>query len=179
MKYVITGPCASGKTTTVQELANRGYKTNLELIKKLWFNAQRGTKQFELEMLRKRIEIYDTLSKEEGHVFFDRGFLDIVVYRKFEGNPPMQEFIDAARKYSYDGIFVLEPHDNYESLKREGEHSIMNAEQARNWFNLMAETCREYGYTPIIVPRMPIEKRADFILERAGLKAKDWISPSA
>jgi len=159
MKILITGPCGSGKTTTLSELEKLGYKVTKEHAGKIWKTGLRGD-EFELAVLKTRMEIYENAKGKI--VFFDRSFLDSLIFRKFDGKLILKQFVDAIKKYKFDKVFVLEPLDNYEP---DGirELFIKNKEDAKRWFELAIRTCREYDYEPIVVKNMPIKDRIEFI----------------
>jgi len=168
MNVLITGPCGSGKTTIIKKLRDLGYQTSAELEKELWFESEE--KDFEKSIIDKRIKIFDRL-KNKGLVFFDRGVIDPLVYRKYENKEVPEEFKDITKKSKYDIVFVVEPLDEH-APNPERDHLIKSSEDAWKWFKIMLETLKEYDYSPIIVKNMPLQERVDFILEYAKTSSR-------
>lgn len=161
MKILITGPCGSGKTAIIEELDKLSYKTSIELEKQFWFDENK-VEDFEKGIMDNRIKIYEGLNNEEL-VFFDRGVLDVLVYRKYEGKTIPEAFDKIAKKYRYDLVFVTAPLDKQEP-NPERNHLIKTKEDAIKWFKLMLETLEEYGYKPMIIESKSIKDRIKFIL---------------
>ncbi|MAE49852.1 hypothetical protein CMI48_03425 [Candidatus Pacearchaeota archaeon] len=163
MKVLITGPCGSGKTTIITELTKKGYKTSAALEKEFWFEKDE-VESFEHGIMNNRIKVYKEL-QGKGLVFFDRGVVDPIAYRKYEGNEIPSEFDEIAKKYLYDLVFVLKPLDTHEP-NPEHDHLIKTPEDAQRWFDHILETLNEYGYAPIIIDNLPVEERIEFILDQ-------------
>jgi len=166
MKILITGSCGSGKSTLINEFNKRGYKTSQQLEEELWFESEKGD-EFEKAILKKRLAIYQRL-KNEALVFFDRGVVDILVYRKYENKPIPKDLKEFVRKCFYDKVFVLEPLGRHEP-NPERDHLIKTYEDAKRWYQLMLETLREFGCTPIIVKNAPLNDRVKIILDNIGI----------
>ena len=162
MRILITGPRGSGKTTLIEELSKRGYKTSQNLEEELWFEEEKS-EDFEKAILKKSLAIYKKL-KDEALVFFDRGVIDIIVYRKYENKPVLEDLKEYAKKCSYDKVFVLEPLNKH-GPNPERDHLIKTAEDAKRWYELMLETLRDFGYIPIIIEKMSLNKRIQKVLD--------------
>lgn len=164
MKVLITGPCGSGKTTLMEELEKRGYKTSLKVEKEFWFEGSpKERSDFERMILTKRLKIYDAI-KNEPLVFFDRGVFDPIAYRKFLGQEIPEDYREIARTYRYDKVFITELLDSHEP-NPERDHLIKNSEDAKKWYSFMLETLREFGYNPIIIKNMPVKERIAFVMQ--------------
>lgn len=167
MKILITGPCCSGKTTTLNEIESLGYNVTKEIgVGNLMKQGLKGD-ELELAILKKRIKIWNSV-KNEKLIFFDRSFLDLVIYRKFDKKPVLKSFVDAVKKYRFDKVFILEPLDKFE---HDGvrELFIKDSEDAERWFKIAVKTCKEYGYNPIVVKNMSVKDRIDFIFKKLRL----------
>ena len=97
--YVITGGTSSGKTTTVNLLNDRGYKTTIEHARH-YLDTQRADgktvkevrdhqTQFQRGVLNMQIEQEGSLSPDEV-VFLDRAMPDALAYYRFLDLPRMK-----------------------------------------------------------------------------------------
>ena len=115
--YVITGGPSSGKTTTVNLLTKRGYKTTIEHARH-YLDTQRADgktvkevrdhqTEFQLGVLNMQIEQERSLSPKEV-VFLDRAIPDALAYYRFLNLPPDEKLLNAIRTVSYRKIFILD-----------------------------------------------------------------------
>jgi predicted ATPase len=106
--YVITGGPSSGKTTTVNMLTKRGYKTTIEHARH-YLDTQRSDgktvkevrdnqTEFQLGVLNMQIEQEGSLSPEEV-VFLDRAIPDALAYYHFLNLPPDEKLLNAMGRY--------------------------------------------------------------------------------
>jgi predicted ATPase len=94
----------------------------------------------------------------------DRSFVDNIGYRRaFDSDVPDWLFDEA--RGAYDKVFILDrlPVTNWEDDDVRGE----DEQTAQNVHDEIHDAYVELGYTPIEVPVMTVEKRANFIIERA------------
>ena len=171
--YVLTGAPSSGKSTLLNELSGRGYKTVKEAARyeierqvaagedfqKLRANAS----EFQHRVLRLKLEWEAKLPKDEV-VFFDRGIPDSVAYYINEGIPEDEFLHDALQKCSYRKIFILDLISK--------ENFIHDGARSETWegaveLDALLETAyRNLGYQVERVPVMSVAERADFVLVR-------------
>jgi predicted ATPase len=167
--HVITGASCSGKTTLIDQLANKGFQTVPES----------GRQYFEREMAKGRTieeirkdrapmtcQIYELmLERERGlraddFLFLDRGLPDALAFFRFAGMNP-NEILTDCFQYRYASVFLL----NRLPYQRDGVRTAEDAIAAE--FEL--GTLRDYtalGYNVVKVPVLPPEERLAFILQR-------------
>lgn len=168
--HIITGGPSSGKTTLLNALAERGYKTVPEAARTL---IDRGLAEgksiddirgdelaFQMKVLELKQDIESKLSQNEI-IFFDRGQHDTLAYLKLYDFPISETVTDALAAASYGQVFLLEPLANFEADYARTE----SAEQARKLHQLLAEAYDSYGIKPRTVPAISVADRVEFILE--------------
>lgn len=166
--YVITGGPSSGKTTTVDLLAKRGYKTTIEDAR-YYLDIQRKNgrtveevrkhqKEFQLEVLTLQIEQEKSLSPEEI-VFLDRAIPDARAYYRFLGLPEDEKLTQALETVSYKKVFILDCLPLVRDYaRREDEAGQKKVHQ------LLTEVYESLRFPVVHVPVLPPEERVDFIL---------------
>lgn len=166
--YVITGGPSSGKTTTVNLLKSRGYKTTIEHARH-YLDTQRlkgitveevrkNYKEFQLGVLAMQIEQEKEISPDEI-VFLDRAIPDALAYYRFLNLPEDEKLIDAMRTVSYKKIFILD------CLPLMADYARTEDAAAQKKIHiLLTEVYESLPFPVIHVPLLPAEQRVDFIL---------------
>lgn len=167
--YVITGGPSSGKTTTVEILKKRGYKTTIEHARH-YIDTQRVTGKtteeiranqlaFQRGVLDMQIEQEKALSPKET-VFLDRALPDALAYYHFLNLPEdcaLQKALDEA---SYKKVFTLDP------LPLQNDYARTEDEDAQKRIHeLLTEVYTSLPFPVVHVPVFPPEERVDFILK--------------
>ena len=118
-------------------------------------------------LLEKRIAQYQEAEKQlETHIFIDRGIPDVTAYLDYIGNSYPENFIEANTVHRYDKIFILPVWKEIHNTDTERYESY---EQSLKIQEYLVETYQNLNYDLISVPKMSIEERAKFILEKLGL----------
>jgi predicted ATPase len=167
---VITGAACTGKTTLLELLADRGYRTAAETARQYFENEMAKartseeirdagliTQQAIFEMQQ---ELEDGLPPAEI-IFLDRGLPDSLTFYRVFGTTPDDLLIDC-RKHRYATVFILDRLPFEREIKLGPED-----EKTARFLDLWLE--RDYsalGYDVIRVPVLPIEQRLAFILDR-------------
>jgi predicted ATPase len=166
--YVITGGPSSGKTTTVNLLLKRGYKTTIEHARH-YLDTQRADGRtveevrknqtaFQLGVLNMQIEQEDSLDPNEV-VFLDRAIPDALAYYRFLDLPPEERLMKALTSVSYKKIFILD------CLPLVRDYARLEDEVAQKKIHgLLIEVYESLGFPVIRVPVLPEEDRVEFIL---------------
>lgn len=167
--YVITGGPSSGKTTTVNLLSKRGYKTTIEHARhyvdtqivtgKTVEEVRRNQREFQLGVLEMQIEQERSLSPDEV-VFLDRAIPDARAYYRFLGLPEDEKLTEALKTVSYKKVFILDP------LPLVNDYARTEDEAAQKRIHdLLTEVYESLPFPVVRAPVLPQEERVDFILD--------------
>jgi predicted ATPase len=167
--HVITGASCSGKTTLINQLADKGFQTFPEVARQ-YFKRERAKGRTIDEIREDRAkftcQIYDMWVKLESGLratevtFLDRGLPDGFAFYRFAGLNPNAILPDCFQ-YRYASVFLLDRLPYQRDGIRAGDDAT--AAYFESW------TLRDYsalGYKVERVPVLPPEERLAFILER-------------
>lgn len=167
--YVITGGPSSGKTTTVNILRDRGYKTTIEHARH-YIDTQRVAGRTVEEIRRNQVEFQQgvldmQIAQEQALspgeiVFLDRAIPDALAYYRFLNLPEDDKLKNALREVSYKKVFILDP------LPLEKDYARTEDEAAQKTIHRLLTEVYEPLPTPVMqVPVLSPEERVDFILQ--------------
>ena len=167
--YVITGGPSSGKTTTINLLHERGYKTTIEHARH-YLDTQRASghtvtevrshqREFQLGVLEMQIEQEASLDPNEI-VFLDRAIPDALAYYRFLDLPPDQRFMSILRTVSYRKVFILEMLPIVNDYAR-----TEDAAQQKRIHQLLIDVYQSLSAPVVFVPVLPADARVAFIIE--------------
>lgn len=167
--YVVTGGPSSGKTTTVNLLRERGYKTTIEHARH-YIDTQRVAGKtvkeirahqllFQRSVLDMQIEQEKRLSPKNT-VFLDRAIPDARAYYQFLNLPEDHKLRDAIQAASYKKVFILDP------LPLAKDYARTEDEAAQHKIHeLLSEVYESLPFPIVHVPVLPPEERVDLILK--------------
>lgn len=171
---LITGCSGGGKSSVLAELARRGFATfeepGRQIVKEQlaiggdalpWHNAQAF---IELALARS-LENLEKAAQSNGPAFFDRGIVDAYNYFLQNNILVPSHFDGAVQRYRYRQIFLFPPWKEIFQNDPERRHTFGSA--VAEYESLIA-TCARLGYEALVVPKLPVGARADYILERLG-----------
>ena len=172
-KIVITGGPGTGKSSIIHKLEEKGEKCLHEISRQVTMEAQKeGIAQLFLEkpllfsekLLEGRINQYlEAIEYPSDHIFIDRGLPDVVAYMDyFDTNYP-EFFNKTCENNRYDLIFILPP---WKEIYTSDNERYESYEEALKISSYLYSTYRRYGYAPIEVPKLSVEKRTNFILDK-------------
>jgi len=166
--YVITGGPSSGKTTTVNLLKERGYKTTIEHARhyidtqqvqgKTVEEIRRNQSAFQKAVLGMQIVQESKLSPADT-VFLDRALPDALAYYRFLNLPPDPSLLDALKAAAYKKVFILDP------LPLVADYARTEDAAAQEELHKLLSEVYEALPAPVVhVPVLPVHERVDFIL---------------
>jgi predicted ATPase len=167
--YVISGAPCCGKTTLIDQLAARGFKTVPEAGRQ--YIEQEFSKGRGLEEIRKdkavfnrclldlTLEIEQRLDPDEL-LFLDRGLAECVSFHRIIGLNP-NEILAECTQFQYAAVFVL---DRF-PLQKDGVRTEDNATSdfLDEW---LERDYRTMEYRVVRVPVLSFSDRMEFVLDR-------------
>jgi len=167
--YVITGAPCSGKTTLVNLLQDRGYKTTIEHARhyldtknaegKTIEEIRSNQKQFQLGILEMQIQQEAELIPNDL-VFLDRAIPDALAYYRFLNLDLDKRLLDALSRTSYKKIFILD----YLPLVQDYARKEDEAAQ-KKIHQILTEVYESMTFPVIHVPVLTPNERVGFILK--------------
>ncbi len=168
---VLTGGPCSGKSSLISTFEKRGFPVVREVARDIL--AKRGKRPVtreELFALQYEIGERQMLEEEKARikyseketVFLDRGLPDLLAYYHILLNFVHLQ-VDDRMKNRYKKVFFLDrlPFVN-DGLRSEDDN------KANDLHNSLSRHYKLAGYSPIRVPALPINERADFVLSHVN-----------
>lgn len=167
--YVVTGAPCSGKTTVVNLLHSKGYKTTIEYARH-YIDTQRShgktmeeirsnQHKFQLGVLEMQIKQEAQLSPSDV-VFLDRAIPDTLAYYRFLNLEVDKKIVDALSNISYKKIFLLDYLPLVQDYARKEDQSAQ-----KKLHELLSDVYESLPFPIVRVPILPAEERVDFILK--------------
>ncbi|MEL6209632.1 MAG: AAA family ATPase [Pseudomonadota bacterium] len=170
--WLFTGGPGTGKTTTLNMLANAGYPTRPEVARQIIQDQHaiggtahhQGDRATYLELqLSHEIGSFRTAAVEAGPVIFDRGLPDVAAYSLIVHEQILPHVTEACRRFrSNPTAFVFPPWDAIYALDAERKQDFAECletdARCRQGYTAM-------GYKLVDVPFGSAKVRADFISE--------------
>ena len=167
--YVVTGGPSSGKTTTVNLLKDRRYKTTIEHARH-YIDTQKVTGRtveeirnnqliFQRGILNMQIAQEQALSPNDV-VFLDRAIPDALAYYRFLKFPVDEKLQGALHAHAYKKVFILDPLPLVSDYARTEDAAAQKKIHA-----LLTEVYESLPYPVVHVPVLPPEERVDYILK--------------
>jgi predicted ATPase len=166
--YVITGGPSSGKTTTVDLLRKRGYRTTVEESRhyldlmrangRTVEEVENNQRKFQKKVLNMQIA-QERCLRPDQIVFLDRAIPDARAYYRFLGVPEDKRLADLLKKISYKKIFILD------LLPLVKDYARREDEAAQKMIHeFLVRVYEELPFPIVHVPALPADKRVEFIL---------------
>lgn len=167
--YAISGVASSGKTTIINLLEKKGYKTLHETATEfVKLQIKKGTTVQELRKNEENFQniifelkvFYESLLDPKELTFIDRGIPDTVAFYR-EYKIPMSERVKRfIKESSYKKVFIFERLPLIrEDFRPEPEEELASM----NKYN--EEAYKDLGHEIVKVPVMSIEDRLQFVLD--------------
>lgn len=173
--FVITGGPGSGKSTLLAALEKLGYARSIEAGRGIiqdqvriggralpWNNRE----LFAEMMLAWEMRSYHLAEQSSGTVFFDRGVPDVSGYLRLLGLNEPQHIRNAAEAFRYHRyVFIAPP---WREIFRQDEERKQDFAEAIRTYEALAAAYRAYAYELIELPRVSVDERVRFILQKIG-----------
>ena len=171
-RYVVISGCSGGgKSALLEELALRGCRTFAEPGRQIIREqAAIGRPNIlrEAPLLFGELCVVRTIQRMiesadgEGYVFFDRSHIDALSYCVRVGIPAPAHWQRAAEVFRFNTlVFMVPPWPEIFCNDAERRHAF---EDGLAEYPVLLETYRQLGYETVVVPKVPVSERADFIL---------------
>lgn len=178
---IISGCSGGGKSTLLSELASRGYQIVLEpgrqIVKEQtaiqgdalpWIDL----KKFLDLALSRYLHQFNSQQQSRQFIFFDRGIIDALQLNQ----PQPDYFENAANKFKYHRlVFLVPPWEEIFASDAERKHDFKSAKKE---FDELLIKYKNFGYETVLIPKVSVRERADFILEKLGAQTKHTNAPS-
>lgn len=170
---VITGCSGGGKSTLLAELARRGFDVVPEAGRQIvreqdWTGGDalpwtQPVRFAELAVSR-GVQGLISMARAPGPVFFDRSPIDQLAGLERLGMPAPATVARAAARCRYNRtVFVAPPWPDIFAADSERRHGL---ETALTEYGPLRATYERLGYRLVDLPKVGVEARADFVLER-------------
>jgi predicted ATPase len=176
--YVITGGPGAGKTTLLRELARRGYTCVPEVARKIiQEQVESGgdalpwadTAKYTALMLQRSVADFQTYRFAAAATFVDRGIPDVLGYAgiiSLEQTPTGPNTVEtirqACQRCRYNPhVFIAPPWPEIYHADAERKQTY---EDAVRVYEQLTEVYQGCGYQLFIMPKAPVEERANFVL---------------
>jgi predicted ATPase len=170
-RVIVTGGPGAGKTSLLDGLGGRGYRYMpdsaraiiKDRVRRGW-SARPDAPQFAAAILRMDVAQYRQAPIDVPLVFFDRAIPDALCMLNDVGLLSMAEAEQRVTHFPYcRQVFVAPPwQDIYETDRERDQtfaHAIAVHRRAAGWYAAL-------GFELIELPRVPVDERCDFVLER-------------
>jgi len=171
-RHVILSGCSGGgKSTLLAELARRGFATVAEPGRRIVEEELRGDGSalpwVDLAAFAERAMDVARRDRERapdgaGWTFFDRGLVDAAMALQHAGGRPASVTLAPFARY-HDRVFLTPPWPDIHVRDRERRHGL---DEAIAEYDRLLAGYGALGYEPIVLPRIGVEERADFVLRR-------------
>ncbi|TRX62759.1 AAA family ATPase [Fulvivirga sp. M361] len=171
-RIIVTGGPGSGKTSLIEVLASGNFDVCPEVSRKLireekqkpdgilpWTDM-RGFAQRCLELM---VNDWERVGGCSGKVFYDRGIPDIIAYLKLNNIEPHAELLEViAQKRYHPVVFWCPP---WQEIYRNDPERPQRFREAQALGKELKKAYEKYQYRVVVMPKVPVLQRADFILE--------------
>ncbi|MEQ9144625.1 MAG: AAA family ATPase [Parvibaculaceae bacterium] len=174
-RFLLSGCSGGGKSTLLSVLAGRGYLTFEEpgrrIVREALANGEdtlpwENPEAFATRAIELSVAAFDAAAGEEGLVFYDRSFIDAVSYLEHSCGhvDAMHQALIEERRFERT-VFLAPPWAEIfvNDAERQGAF-----DQAVKEFHRLERAFSEFGYEPVLLPRVSVEERIDFLLTHIG-----------
>ena len=168
-KIVITGGPRSGKTSLIDELENRKFNCEKEIVRSLTIKGQKdGNDQlflkeplnFSKTLLDLRI-IQFNKKQVASITFFDRGVQDALAYLNFLNTKYDNDILKKCERIKYDKVFILPP---WKEIYKQDECRYETFEESIKIFEEIIKIYHFFKMKTIILEKDSVDNRIKKIL---------------
>ncbi len=176
MYVILTGGPGGGKSAILEALRDRGYLCVDEVARDLikeevtaggdalpWRNREK----FRDNMFHEQLKVYESID-HDGIIFFDRGLIDCLAYSRLIGSEIPEEMDQISINTQFNKIVFVTP--PWEEIYRNDEERKQSFQEAIETYNQIVAAYQEYGYETVDLPKVSVEQRVEFILERLSIQ---------
>lgn len=174
-KVIISGGPGFGKTSIIDELEKRNYNVMHEVSRSIikeqlesggdilpWKNLT----TFSRLLFERRVKQFQEAA-ENKWVFFDRGIPDIVAYMgKDELEIPSSYMLKLEECNYYPLVFIVPP---WQEIFKNDAERMENYKTACEINEIIIQTYTNLGYEIEILPKVSIQERTEFILNKISI----------
>ena len=174
---VLTGGPGMGKTAMLDQLAEMGYAVVPEsgraiIQEQIRIGGKRlpweDRQDYGLEMFQVAVTDYNRVLKSGKLHFFDRAIPDVIGYLRVCQLPVPDHLWSAASTLCYHKqVFITPP---WKEIYHNDSERKQTYAQAEATYQAMLEVYQQLNYILIEVPKLPVEKRAAFVIDALALK---------
>ena len=168
---VLSGCSGGGKSTLLKELGRRGHATVEEPGRRIvqeelakggtalpWCDLAAFARRAIAMALADRAAMWD----QPGLVFFDRGLIDAAAVLEAQTGEPVLAMLATQHRYNA-RVFLTPPWPDIYTGDPERRHGL---EAALAEYQRLERTYPALGYETVILPKVSLAERADFVLAR-------------
>jgi predicted ATPase len=166
---VLSGCSGGGKSTLLAELGRRGFATVTEPGRRIVEEELRGAGAalpwVDLSAFARRainIAAHDRkrMAGATGWVFFDRGLVDALAALQYAEGQPAKDVLSHHQRY-HRRVFLTPPWPEIYISDEGRRHDLTDAIAE---YERLLEAYEEFGYQTILIPKVDVGERADFVL---------------
>jgi predicted ATPase len=170
--YILTGGPGSGKTS-ILEVLKKEFQCIDEVARQIIQEQVKidgdavhwkDQRKFLDLMLSLSIFTYEQVNEKNKPVFFDRGIPELIGYCHLIHHPVPPYLVNAAKIYRYNKkVFITPP---WQEIYQNDEERKQDWREAVETYDRIADAYSNAGYKLLEIPKAPITKRVEFILEQ-------------
>ena len=174
---LISGCSGGGKSTLIAEFAARGHATVEEPGRRIVKQELEGDgaalpwvdmAAFARRAIEMAMADHKAAPEQSGWTFFDRGLIDAAAAHQHLTGEPILEKLGVAHRY-HQRVFLTPPWPEIYTTDPERRHGF---DEAVAEYIRLASVYPKLGYDVVILPKITVASRADFILARLDQGAK-------
>ncbi len=178
--FIISGGPGAGKTTLIETLDRRGFRTVAEAGRAILREQAsiggtavhgKDAAAYCAEMLKRGIADFEREAASDEPVFFDRGIAELSGYCRLVGLPVPEAVRQAGEVYRSNALVFLAPPWR-EIYRQDGERS-QDWDEAVRTYEMVRDAYDGAGYETVDIPRDTVGRRIGFILAAVDAAGAD------